>query len=115
MRASCDRRMIALAVTLAECCFDAGGLGVEASIGGVAVSGRAALDRAAALFGESSSRVVLSTAPENVGAVLARAASAGVPAAVVGRVGGTAIRIAVGGEDAIDAPVEECERAWSAA
>ena len=36
-------------------------------------------------------------------------------AAVVGRVGGTAIRIAVGGTDAIDVPVDECERAWSTA
>ncbi len=104
-----------LAVTVAECSFDTGGVGVEVSIGGVEVSRRAAVNRAAALFGESSSRVVISAAPENVSVVLARAASAGVPAAVVGRVGGTAIRIAVGGTDAIDVPVDECERAWSTA
>jgi phosphoribosylformylglycinamidine synthase II len=104
-----------LAVTVAECCFDTGGVGVEVSIGGVEVSRRAAVNCAAALFGESSSRVVISAAPESVRVVLARAASAGVPAAVVGRVGGTAIRIAVGDTDAIDAPVDECERAWSTA
>jgi len=104
-----------LAVTVAECCFDTGGVGVEVSIGGVEVSRRATVNRAAALFGESSSRVVISAAPESVSVVLARAASAGVPAAVVGRVGGTAIRIAVGGTDAIDVPVDECERAWSTA
>ena len=104
-----------LAVTVAECCFDTGGVGVEVSIGGVEVSRRAAVNCAAALFGESSSRVVISAAPESVRVVLARAASAGVPAAVVGRVGGTAIRIAVGGTDAIDVPVDECERAWSTA
>jgi len=104
-----------LAVTVAECCFDTGGVGVEVSIGGVEVSRRAAVNCAAALFGESSSRVVISAAPESVSVVLARAASAGVPAAVVGRVGGTAIRIAVGGTDAIDVPVDECERAWSTA
>ena len=104
-----------LAVTVAECCFDTGGVGVEVSIGGVEVSRRAAVNCAAALFGESSSRVVISAAPECVRVVLARAASAGVPAAVVGRVGGTAIRIAVGGMDAIDVPVDECERAWSTA
>jgi phosphoribosylformylglycinamidine synthase II len=104
-----------LAVTVAECCFDTGGVGVEVSIGGVEVSRRAAVNCAAALFGESSSRVVISAAPESVRVVLARAASAGVPAAVVGRVGGTAIRIAVGGTDAIDAPIDECERAWSTA
>jgi phosphoribosylformylglycinamidine synthase len=104
-----------LAVTVAECCFDTGGVGVEVSIGGVEVSRHAAVNCAAALFGESSSRVVVSAAPESVRIVLARAASAGVPAAVVGRVGGTAIRIAVGGTDAIDVPVDECERAWSTA
>ena len=104
-----------LAVTVAECCFDTGAVGVEVSIGGVEVSRRAAVNCAAALFGESSSRVVISAAPESVRVVLARAASAGVPAAVVGRVGGTAIRIAVGGTDAIDVPVDECERAWSTA
>jgi phosphoribosylformylglycinamidine synthase len=104
-----------LAVTVAECCFDTGGVGVEVSIGGVEVSRRAAVNCAAALFGESSSRVVISAAPESVRVVLARAASAGVPAAVVGRVGGTAIRIAVGGTEAIDVPVDECERAWSTA
>jgi phosphoribosylformylglycinamidine synthase subunit PurL len=104
-----------LAVTIAECCFDTNGVGVEVSIGGVEVSRRAAVNLAAALFGESSSRVVISAAPESVSAVLARAASAGVPAAVVGRVGGAAIRIAVGGAYAIDVPVAESERAWSTA
>ena len=49
-----------LAVTIAECCFDTGGMGAEISIGGVDVSRQAALNRAAALFGESASRVVAS-------------------------------------------------------
>ena len=105
-----------LAVTVAECSFDTGGVGVEVSIGGVEVSRRAAVNRAAALFGGYDiARRDLYRAETAKCVVLARAASAGVPAAVVGRVGGTAIRIAVGGTDAIDVPVDECERAWSTA
>ena len=115
MRSAHDCSDGGLAVTLAECCFDTDGTGVEASIGGVQVSRHAGINLAAALFGESASRVVISTAPEEANAVLARAAKAGVPAALVGRVGGTTIRIAVGGADAIDASVDECERAWSTA
>jgi phosphoribosylformylglycinamidine synthase len=104
-----------LAVTVAECCFDTGGVGVEVSIAGVEVSRQAATNCAAALFGESASRVVVSASPERVAEVLQRAASAGVPGAVVGRVGGTAIRIAVGGAHAIDVPVAESARVWSTA
>ena len=77
-----------LAVTLAECCFDAGGMGAEIAIDAADVSRDAAMNRAAALFGESASRVVVSTNVETVAGVLARAAAAGVPARVVGRTGG---------------------------
>jgi phosphoribosylformylglycinamidine synthase subunit PurL len=104
-----------VAVTLAECCFDTGGLGVEASIAGVEISRQPGTNQASALFGESASRVVVSASPERVAEVLQRAASAGVPASVVGRVGGAAICIAVGGREAIDVPVAESERAWSTA
>src|SRR5206468_8423438 len=48
-----------LAVTLAECTFDTGGTGVTASISCVDTSRSAALNRVAALFGESASRVVV--------------------------------------------------------
>jgi phosphoribosylformylglycinamidine synthase subunit PurL len=79
------------------------------------VSADASLNRAAALFGESASRVVVSASPERVAEVLARAASAGVPARVIGRVGGSALKIAVAGETAIDLPIGEAERVWSTA
>jgi len=49
-----------LAVTLAECTFGTGGIGVEVSIDGVAVAADARLNVAGALFGESASRVVVS-------------------------------------------------------
>ena len=67
------------------------------------------------LFGESASRVILSARPSSVDALLARAASAGVPAAVIGRVGGNHIRIAVGGRVAVDEPLTACEQIWSTA
>ncbi len=102
-----------LAVAVAECAFDTGGMGAEVSIAGVDVSTHVALNRAAALFGESASRVIVSASPDRVAEALARAASAGVPASVVGRVGGRALRIAVAGETAIDVTVDDAERVWS--
>jgi phosphoribosylformylglycinamidine synthase subunit PurL len=104
-----------VAVTLAECCFDTGGVGVEVSIGSVEVARQPGTNLIAALFGESVSRVVVSASPERVTDVMQRAASTGVPASVIGRVGGAAIRIAVGGEDVVDVPVPEAEQAWSRA
>jgi phosphoribosylformylglycinamidine synthase len=102
-----------LAVTLAECCFDTEGIGADVAIEGVTVAHPAAINRAAALFGESASRVVISTAPETASEVVRRAAAAGVPARVIGRTGGRALRIAVGGDMAVDVTLAEAERAWS--
>jgi phosphoribosylformylglycinamidine synthase len=104
-----------LAVTVAECCFDAGGIGVEVSIPGVQVASAAATNVAAALFGESASRIVVSVVPDNLTMVLERAAAAKVPAHVVGRTGGNRIRMAVAGRLVIDQAVDEAERAWAAA
>jgi phosphoribosylformylglycinamidine synthase subunit PurL len=104
-----------LAVTLAECCFDTNGVGLEAAIDAVDVSKDAAMNLAAALFGESASRVVVSASSDRAAAVLARAAEAGVPARIIGRTGGAVIRIDVGGERAVDAPLAEAERVWSSA
>ena len=104
-----------LAVTIAECCFDTNGLGVEVAVDTKEVSRAGAINRAAALFGESASRVVVSASPDRAADVLARAVEAAVPARIVGRTGGAAIRIDVAGERAIDLPVVEAERVWSSA
>jgi phosphoribosylformylglycinamidine synthase subunit PurL len=104
-----------LAVTVAECCFDSGGVGAHVSVGGVQVSSAAGVNDAAALFGESASRVVLSATPDNVSSILERAAAAGVPARVVGQTGGNRLRVAVDGRVTIDLAVDEAERAWSLA
>jgi phosphoribosylformylglycinamidine (FGAM) synthase-like enzyme len=104
-----------LAVTVAECCFDTGGVGAQVSVAGVQVSGAADVNDAAALFGESASRVVLSATPDNVAGILAHAAAASVPARVVGKTGGNRLRVAVDNRVTIDLAVDDAERAWSSA
>jgi phosphoribosylformylglycinamidine synthase len=101
-----------LAVTLAECCFG-GGVGAEIAVDGVSVSADARMNEAAALFGESASRVIVSLPSDNVTEVLQQAAAARVPARVVGETGGNLLRIAVDGRVAVDMPVSEVERVWS--
>ena len=102
-----------LAVTLAECTFDSSGIGVEASIDGVRVARDPEINRAAALFGESASRVVVSVAPEATTDVLNRANVAGVPARVIGQTGGQELRLAVDGQIALTVRIAEAERVWS--
>jgi phosphoribosylformylglycinamidine synthase len=108
-----------LAVTLAECCFDTGGLGVTSYAGPNFSSGipepELKFGPTYALFSESASRVVISTSPEDLDALMTKAASAGVPAAVIGKTGGSRITIDVDDERAIDVSVEEAEAIWSTA
>ena len=73
------------------------------------------VNTAAALFGESASRVVISAVPDDVTRILERAAAARVPARVIGQTGGNRLRIAVGGEIVIDLSVDDAERVWSTA
>ena len=103
-----------LAVTLAECTFSSGGIGVEVSL--PAVPGPADGWRTAAtLFGESASRIVVSAAQDAVSKVLAAAAAADVPAAVIGRTGGSEIRLDVDGDPVVRMSVADAEQAWAAA
>ena len=104
-----------LAVTVAECGFETNGIGAELSIDGVVLPAGAALNVAAALFGESASRVIVSVVPEHVTTVLQRAAAGKVPARVIGQTGGNRLRMAVAGEIVIDQSADEAERVWSTA
>ncbi|HEV3057244.1 MAG TPA: phosphoribosylformylglycinamidine synthase subunit PurL [Vicinamibacterales bacterium] len=104
-----------LAVAVAECCFETGGMGAEVSLGTTKVSTSDAVNDAAALFGESASRVVLSVSPDSVTSVLERAASAGVPARVAGQTGGNRLRMAVDGRIVVDHSIDDAERVWSSA
>ena len=102
-----------LAVTLAECCFDSGGVGVEVTVPGQTVEGRADLGLALSLFGENASRVITSVAEHHADEVIARAVAAGVPARAIGRTGGTRFRVMVDGASAIDLPLADPERIWA--
>jgi phosphoribosylformylglycinamidine synthase len=110
-----------IAITLAECGFDTArgdtALGADVNVAAVpAESGGSEIaTQIATLFGESASRVVVSAAAPQADALLARAAIAGVPAAIIGRVGGNHIRIAIDGHVVIDEPLDACERIWSTA
>jgi phosphoribosylformylglycinamidine synthase len=101
-----------LAVTLAECCFDSGGLGAMMDVPAAASDG--GVDRlAATLFGESATRAVVSVAPESLDAVLRAAERAGVPARRAGRTGGDRLVMAVDGAVALDIGVDEAEARWA--
>jgi phosphoribosylformylglycinamidine synthase len=103
-----------VAVALAECTFDSGGIGVEADV--ASVSGLPAdAVTAGTLFGESASRIVVSAAEARADAVLGAAAAAGVPAHRVGRTGGSDIRIDVDGARVVQVPVSVAEAAWATA
>jgi len=104
-----------IAITVAESCFDSGGMGAEISIESTDVSADQHVNDAAALFGESASRIVVSTTADNVTQILELAAGAGVPARVIGQTGGNRLRIATGGRMTIDMATSDAERVWSAA
>jgi phosphoribosylformylglycinamidine synthase II len=102
-----------LAVTLAECCFDSGGIGADVTAP-TALSDGGVDMLSATLFGESASRVVLTVATDDLEVVLAAATAAGLTAAHIGRTGGSRIRITVEGRVAVDCAVSEAEARWSA-
>jgi phosphoribosylformylglycinamidine synthase len=102
-----------LAIAVAECCFDTNGVGAGIEVAETPVAKDARLNVAAALFGESASRVVVSVSADDLTAVLERAAAAKVPACVIGETGGNRLRMSVAGRIAIDVSVDEAERLWS--
>jgi phosphoribosylformylglycinamidine synthase len=102
-----------LAVTLAECCFDAT-LGVDVDVPAVGCDVAAYRDTIA-LYGESASRVVVSVSPAQATALLELATAAGVPARRIGTVGGRQIRIAIDGRTVLDEAVTDAERIWATA
>jgi phosphoribosylformylglycinamidine synthase II len=105
-----------LAVTLAECAFGTGGIGLDVDVAPVAdVPGDGAWALTAALYAESASRAVVSLPRQNIVAFLDLAREAGVPAREIGSTGGPRIRISVGGRPVINVAVQDAERIWEAA
>ena len=93
-----------LAAALAEACMGGPGRGMGAVVD-TPVDGRTDV----LLFGESHSRIVVSLKEEDYGRLQALASREGVPAAVIGRVGGTHLVIG----DLVRAPVERLRDLWS--
>jgi len=81
----------------------------------VVAAGAAGFDDIATLFGESASRAVVSVAAGQEQEALELARREGVPALVVGRVGGGRVRLSVGGRLVVDESVEAAERLWDGA
>ena len=101
-----------LAVALAECCMS----GPDQPRGAVVrlTPGRQRVD--SMLFGESQSRIVVSAKPAQRQVILEQAQQMGVPATVVGAVGGASLVIYVGDERSttktIDLPVATIADCW---
>jgi phosphoribosylformylglycinamidine synthase II len=107
-----------LAIALAECTFDSGGLGVTAEISGDVEnlgSSFSSYATNATLFGESASRIVVSVASRHLDAVMTAAKDAAIPAREIGRVGGDRIRLSVNGQLAVDSAVADAESSWATA
>ena len=104
-----------VAVALAECCFESGGIGLEVSLPGIAADGDDDDEvlLAKALFGETASRVVVSIEDSKTPELLRRAAAMDVPAYVVGRTGGSRFRISVDETMVIDDDLAKIESAWT--
>ncbi len=96
-----------LAVALAEGAVDSNGIGCDVT---TPADPRGPL---VALFGEAASQVVVSVREADADRVAAAAAAAGVPARVLGRTGGSRIRISVDGKPGIDVALAAAAAAWS--
>jgi phosphoribosylformylglycinamidine synthase len=97
-----------IAVTLAECAFDTGGIGLKVNL-------PKSVSDAATLFGESASRVVVSVTAGNLSQLEQLARELSVPMRVIGVTGGDRLTIAVADETALDLQVAEAEQMWSSA
>jgi phosphoribosylformylglycinamidine synthase subunit PurL len=96
-----------LAVTIAECCFGAGGVSAN-----VKFEGREPTE--AALFGERGARAVVSVKPSLLARVLDTARQYGVGAREIGKVTpGNTFRIEYNGRAVIDSPIEKLRHVWA--
>ena len=103
-----------LAVALAECCVS----GPSGARGAVVKLHLDSLRRDALLFGESQSRIILSTRPKVAASLLSRATEAGIPAAHIGTVGGGRLVIEVeqgrhSDGCCIDLPIDQVSDRWA--
>ncbi|HEV7683269.1 MAG TPA: phosphoribosylformylglycinamidine synthase subunit PurL [Pyrinomonadaceae bacterium] len=98
-----------LAVALAECCFSSlnrSGVGAEVDIA------ETSLSATTALFSESPSRIILSFPASSLALIEDLAARADCPLAILGRVGGSQLRIKIAGDEIVSVEVDELETVW---
>jgi len=98
-----------LAVALAECCFSTlgrkrVGASVELTCG--------ELSAEALLFGETPSRIIVSFEESQRRRIERIAAQAGAPFRVIGRTGGTHLRISADGVERVSQELSELETLW---
>ncbi|OGD13057.1 MAG: phosphoribosylformylglycinamidine synthase II [Candidatus Aminicenantes bacterium RBG_16_66_30] len=106
LRSAHDLSEGGLAVALAESAFHSDRkLGCEVDLDGE-------LRADALLFGESQSRVVVTCRKADAAGLLRLASRRGVPAKLIGRVGGRDIALGRGGRDLLRVPVERAFRVW---
>lgn len=96
-----------LAVALAEGCVSSTGR----KFGATVILNPDHLRKDALLFGESQSRIIFSAKPKNLGKILAIAKKYKVPLSVIGRVGGTQLRI----NRLINLPITKLNKHWRSA
>jgi phosphoribosylformylglycinamidine synthase subunit PurL len=102
-----------LAVALAESCFQNQlGADVELPSGPALEKYPAHAARAALLFGESQSRIIVTVASANADTVLSEFAQRGIPHSKLGVVGGSALRIRAMDKE-LSLPVTTLHEVWS--
>jgi phosphoribosylformylglycinamidine synthase len=97
-----------LAVALAECCFlflNRPGLGADVSLPN-------GLPSASALFSESPSRIIISFPEQSLADVKAIADRAKCPFKIIGKVGGSRLRVKLGDDELVSTDVSEMESVW---
>ena len=106
-----------IAVTLAESCFDTGGIGATVALEApsTAPSTPSKDPSIPSLFSESASRIVVSVSAPHEEDVMGRARAAGVPAHRIGTTGGSHLEISIQGRTIIDLAVGEAEHIWATA
>jgi phosphoribosylformylglycinamidine synthase len=98
-----------LSVALAECCFSTLG---RSGVGATIELDGGGLSTEALLFGETPSRVILSFDESQRTRMERIAAQAAAPFRVIGRTGGTHLRISAGGQERISQELSELETLW---
>ena len=97
-----------LAVALTESCFSS--LGKDAV--GADLNLEGTLNPTALLFSESPSRIIISFDPEASETIRQIASTHNAPLALIGKVGGTELKVSVDGQPVINASVADLESTW---